>query len=331
MNEFVVFAEVGSQVEAGNSAGLNLTQHLLIGAFWLGGFFYLFRLLFRRTTCKVVGFWDWEAEIIHGSCMFAMPRALGSTLNLSADVWTVILCAEGTWFFIRAMTWGRKLPWVPWFGDWLHAAVLFGMARMFLDIESYALTLGLTAFWGGFVVYVIYDGIADARHRPKATEHPLKKTYNLGTDGWHLFKGIIMLVMTVWPSLLMPDHGKHRPELAAAAAKVAASIASVDDENFESEVIREKLPVVMLVFGGCERCSVEAAAFVKVSRQFSEGEVKFVKVNKDSSPTLCHKLGVNECPIVLTLKGGKVSSARLNACGQVGKMSDYVTAQIERK
>jgi hypothetical protein len=319
---------------ANGSAGwFNLALVLL---FFLGGCFYLLRLLSPTLSRKIYNRYDWDGEIGHGLCMFAMFAAFSPVRVFSHELWGAILEAGALWFLARALTWGRKLPWNVWWYDWAHVAMLSGMGLMFLSVSHQALTIFFTLFWGWFSCYYVYESIHDARGNPTAldqAERRLKKTFYLGSDLAHLSMGVCMLVMMLAPGLLMPAHSFHHSvgETEAKVAQLAVpELTVVDDSNFNTEVLQAKLPVFVLVYGGCDACLAQLDIFRQMTDVCGSKKAKFVRLNKDESPRACHDLlNVSECPAVLTVVNGQVRKDRLGESATPRSLLAYFEQQLQ--
>ncbi len=184
----------------------------LAGFFFAGFAFYIYRLFAAAKVKSVYGYADWENEIGHGICMLSMASMLApALLPISASAWTLTLCFGCAWFLLRAITYGRSLPYNVWWWDWAHVGMLGGMALMFHPVDLGAWFVYLQqAFWLWFAGYYTYE-----------LYHDLKspKLFYLGSDISHLSMGVAMFIMTTWPMALMPnmDHSmseiKQRPAM----------------------------------------------------------------------------------------------------------------------
>jgi thioredoxin 1 len=295
--------------------------------FAAGALVYLYRLFNVSAVKKVYGYHDWENEIGHGLCMASMAAMLApAALQLPAIFWTVTLSAGAVWFFARALTWGRKLAHNKvWWWDWAHVGMLSGMALMFHPLDLGAWFVGLqVAFWLWFSSYYAYE-----------TYHELKepKLLYVQSNLSHLLMGVVMLIMTLWPMALMPSHHNmsamsSKPNPAVPAPQVAPTVAKADDKNFNAEVFGATQPVVVLVYGGCEKCATEVPIFNKLSAQY-HGRVKFVVVHKDESPAVCKQLKVDQCPAVLMVKDGKLCADRLDTLVTQDELSVFIDKMLK--
>ncbi len=79
----------------------------------------------------------------------------------------------------------------------------------------------------------------------------------------------------------------------------------VDKENFEQEVLKSDLPVVVDIWGPqCGPCLALMPSDEKLSEEF-EGKVKFCKLNSAENRRLCITLKVMGLPTILFYKGGE--------------------------
>ncbi len=167
----------------------------LSAVFFAGSIFYLYRLLRPQVVKSVYGHYDWQNEIGHGLCMLAMAFALApAAWQLPSQLWAILLGAGAVFFLIRAVTWGRKLPYNVWWWDWAHVGMLLGMALMFLPIDVGYFSYVLEAFWLWFAGYYIYSLCHDLQEG---------KVLYVGSDLSHLTMGVVMYIMTAVPMALM--------------------------------------------------------------------------------------------------------------------------------
>ncbi len=181
-----------------NSAQSTMPDWLLYSMaalFFAGACFYLYRLVRPKVVQAAYGYYDWENEIGHGLCMLAMSAALAPAfMQPPAMFWTVVLSLGGAWFFLRALTWGRKLAHNKWWYDWGHVGMLFGMALMFANISGRVVVLIAGAFWLWFSLYNTYQTWIDRRSG---------NVLCIGSNLCHLTMGVVMFAMTTAPSLFM--------------------------------------------------------------------------------------------------------------------------------
>lgn len=172
---------------------------LLAAGFLAGTCFYLYRILFAGRVKAHYGYYDLENEIGHGLCTSGMVTMLSpAVLPLAPSLWVWILGAAASWFFVRAFTWGRKLPHNRVLWDLIHVGMLGFMAIMYAGISSPFLTVLASAFWVYFVGYALLWAYM-TRKDGRSTGF-----LEFGSDLAHIAMGIVMFLMTLFPSIFMP-------------------------------------------------------------------------------------------------------------------------------
>lgn len=83
-------------------------------------------------------------------------------------------------------------------------------------------------------------------------------------------------------------------------------ITQVGDDNFEAEVMRSDLPVLIDFWAPwCGPCKSIAPIIEELAREY-EGRLKVAKLNVDENPGTPSRYGVRGIPNLIILKGGAV-------------------------
>ena len=85
-----------------------------------------------------------------------------------------------------------------------------------------------------------------------------------------------------------------------------ATITQVGDDNFEAEVVRSSLPVLIDFWAPwCGPCKSIAPIIEELAREY-EGRLKVAKLNVDENQGTPSRYGVRGIPNLIILKGGAV-------------------------
>ncbi|MBI2350950.1 MAG: thioredoxin [Deltaproteobacteria bacterium] len=92
-----------------------------------------------------------------------------------------------------------------------------------------------------------------------------------------------------------------------------ATITQVGDDNFEAEVLRSGLPVLIDFWAPwCGPCKSIAPIIEELAREY-EGRLKVAKLNVDENPATPSRYGVRGIPNLIILKGGAVKEQIVGA------------------
>jgi len=77
------------------------------------------------------------------------------------------------------------------------------------------------------------------------------------------------------------------------------------DQNFEQEVLKSDLPVLVDFFAvWCGPCQMMAPVIEEMAKEL-EGKVKIGKMNVDESPQTAEKFGIMSIPTLILFKNGE--------------------------
>lgn len=83
-----------------------------------------------------------------------------------------------------------------------------------------------------------------------------------------------------------------------------SNITSISSKDFENEVIKSTLPVVVDFWAEwCPPCRMIAPLLDQLADEYI-GRAKFLKLNVDDEPDLATKYGVTNIPTLIFFKGG---------------------------
>ncbi len=96
---------------------------------------------------------------------------------------------------------------------------------------------------------------------------------------------------------------------------------NVTKENFEEEVLKSELPVVVDFWATwCGPCQIMGPIVEELSEEL-EGKVKFCKVNVDENSELAESYDVMSIPNFKLFKKGELAGERVGAVGKDGLLS----------
>lgn len=82
---------------------------------------------------------------------------------------------------------------------------------------------------------------------------------------------------------------------------------NITKENFESEVIKSEIPVLIDFWATwCGPCRMIAPTVAEIAEEY-EGKVKVCKVNVDDEPELANQFRVDSIPTLFIVKNGEVT------------------------
>jgi thioredoxin len=116
---------------------------------------------------------------------------------------------------------------------------------------------------------------------------------------------------TMTPAQVAEARLKHKKDLQEAAAreKSAEGVIALTRANFEREVLRAQVPVVVDCWADwCGPCKQFSPVFEATAKQYV-GVVKFAKLDTEAEPALATGLGVRALPTVLMFYKGQLANA----------------------
>lgn len=100
------------------------------------------------------------------------------------------------------------------------------------------------------------------------------------------------------------------------------SVIKINKENFTSEVIDSKKPVILDFYADwCGPCRMVGPIISEIANERSD--IKVGKINVDEQPALAAQFGVMSIPMLVVIKDGKVANSSVGA-----KPKDEILAML---
>ncbi|MFO7866474.1 MAG: thioredoxin [Candidatus Aminicenantes bacterium] len=94
---------------------------------------------------------------------------------------------------------------------------------------------------------------------------------------------------------------------------MAENIKNVNDNNFENEVLKSDIPVLVDFWAAwCAPCHMVTPSLESIASE-REGELKVVKLNVDDNNQTASKYGIMSIPSMLLFKDGEVQETLVGA------------------
>ncbi len=92
-----------------------------------------------------------------------------------------------------------------------------------------------------------------------------------------------------------------------------ADLAMVNDQNFETEVLKSEVPVMVDFYATwCGPCKGLTPRLEKMADKY-DGRMKFVKLDIDQAPGVASSYGIMSVPTMIVFKGGDEASKMMGA------------------
>ena len=105
------------------------------------------------------------------------------------------------------------------------------------------------------------------------------------------------------------------------------AVANVVDKDFEAEVLKAELPVLVDFWAEwCGPCKMISPIVDEISQEL-EGKLKVVKINVDEAQELAGKYQVMSIPTLLLFKGGEIAEQIVGAMSK-DQLLEKINAKI---
>ncbi len=93
--------------------------------------------------------------------------------------------------------------------------------------------------------------------------------------------------------------------------QIVTSTITVNDENFDDEVLRSDIPVLVDFWAEwCGPCKVVGPTIEALASDY-QGKVKVAKLNVDDNPEAAGRFGVRSIPTLIVFKDGEARQAAI--------------------
>jgi thioredoxin 1 len=104
-------------------------------------------------------------------------------------------------------------------------------------------------------------------------------------------------------------------------------IVKVTDDNFEEEVLKADLPVLVDYWADwCGPCKMIAPVLDAIAQEY-EGKLKVAKLNIDENPVTPLKYGIRGIPTLLLFKDGEVEATKVGAISKP-QLTAFIDSQL---
>jgi len=90
-------------------------------------------------------------------------------------------------------------------------------------------------------------------------------------------------------------------------------VADVNESNFEKEVLKSDIPVIVDVWAEwCVPCKHYSPVIEEVSKEYV-GKIKFVKINAEENAKMVQEMDIMSMPTTLLVRSGQIAATSIGA------------------
>jgi len=108
---------------------------------------------------------------------------------------------------------------------------------------------------------------------------------------------------------------------------VSDQIVSTSDANFETDVLKSDLPVLVDYWAEwCGPCKMISPILDEIARSY-QGKLRIAKVNVDENAQLTQKYGIRSIPTLMLFKDGNVQAQKIGALSK-SQLAAFIETNI---
>jgi thioredoxin 1 len=109
--------------------------------------------------------------------------------------------------------------------------------------------------------------------------------------------------------------------------EVSEQIVQLSDANFEKEVIKSEVPVLVDYWAEwCGPCKMIAPVLDEIAGEY-QGKVKIAKLNIDDNPQTPPRFGIRGIPTLMLFKNGDVEATKVGAVSK-SQLTAFIDANV---